>query len=255
MVKNYLKIIITIVIIVGGVVVCNTLLFDRKAEFNTDIKPSIINYKNHFTNIKRPIKIMPLGDSITHSSRVTGNYRCKLWNMLEDLGSFEFVGSMKGLVHGGQGEDCDIDHEGHAGWTADQVLDFITENPVHYSPDIVLVHLGTNDLAADQSEGATAYEISQIISELRSQNPLLVVFVAGIIPNFLEENQSRTVELNRRLLNMVNSITAVKNPVIFVDQFTGFTEDDLVDGIHPNDVGAEKLAYNWFVALENYLQN
>lgn len=241
--------------IVGVIAICTVLQLDHDDDFNTDVKPKKITYTNNFTDIKRPIKLMPLGDSITHASKTTGNYRCILWNMLEDLGEFEFVGSMQGLVHGGQGQDCDIDHEGHAGWTADQLLEHITGNSIRYSPDIVLLHLGTNDLAADQTEGSTAYEISKIIGELRAQNQSLVVFVAGIIPNYLQVNQFRTIELNRRLYNMANSLTTVKNPVIFVDQFTGFTEADMVDRLHPNNKGAEKLAHNWFIALKNYLLN
>lgn len=253
--EKILKKAITIAILVATLFVCMPLLFDRDDYFLTEIKPLNINYTNNFANLERPITIMPLGDSITHASRETGNYRCKLWGMLEGIGNFEFVGSMQGLVHGGQGEYCDIDHEGHAGWTSDQVLELTTGDYKDYSADIVLIHLGTNDLAADQSEGSTVYEISQIIEELRSQNKLLVVFVAGIIPNYLEANQSRTNELNRRIVNMANSITTVQNPVIYVDQFTGFTEGDMVDRLHPNNAGAEKLAQNWFIALENYLQN
>lgn len=53
---------------------------------------------------------------------------------------------------------------------------------------------------------------------------------------------------------MANSLTTAKNPVIFVDQFTGFTEGDMVDRLHPNDEGAEKIAQKWFRALEKYLQ-
>lgn len=176
---NCFKIIITIAIVVV-ISVCTKYLFDRDEYFAIDIEVKNITYPNNFTGIERPIKIMPLGDSITHASRGTGNYRCKLWNMLEEVGPFEFVGSMQGLVHGGQGEDCDVDHEGHAGWTSDQVLALIGDYE-NYSADIVLIHLGSNDLAADQGEGTTVYEISQIIKELRLKNSLLVVFVAGII--------------------------------------------------------------------------
>ena len=253
--KKYLKKILTLAILLATLFVCISLLFDRDDYFQTDIKSLNINYTNNFADLERPITIMPLGDSITQASGETGNYRCKLWGMLEGIGNFEFVGSMQGLVHGGQGDDCDIDHEGHAGWTSDQVLELTTVNYKDYSADIVLIHLGTNDLAADQSEGSTVYEISKIIEKLRSQNQLLVVFVAGIIPNYLEANQSRTVELNRRIFNMVNSLTTAQNPVIYVDQFTGFAEGDMVDRLHPNDAGAEKIAKNWFIALENYFRN
>ncbi len=253
--NKYLKRVIRLAILVAILFVCMPLLFDRDDYFDSDVKSLNINHTNNFADLERPITIMPLGDSITHASRETGNYRCKLWNMLEDIGTFEFVGSMQGLVHGGQGEYCDIDHEGHAGWTSDQVLELITGDYKDYSADIVLIHLGTNDLAADQSEGSTVYEISKVIEKLRSQNQLLVTFVAGIIPNYLEDNQYQTIELNRRILNMANSLTTVQNPVIYVDQFSDFTEGDMVDRLHPNDAGAEKLAHNWFIALENYFKN
>ncbi len=96
-------------------------------------------------------------------------------------------------------------------------------------------------------------EISQIIDDLRAQNPLLVVFVAGIIPDFREPEYNRTIELNRRISNMAKSITTTQHPVIFVDHFSGITEGDMVDQLHPNESGAEKIAGKWAEAIEEYL--
>src|SRR5215469_12372235 len=57
-----------------------------------------------------PIKIMPLGDSITVDDR-SGGYRHLLYDLLTQDGiSFKFVGSAK------SGDVPDAHHEGHPGW-------------------------------------------------------------------------------------------------------------------------------------------
>ena len=59
-----------------------------------------------------PIKIMPLGDSITYGSSSTGTvgYRRLLYQLLIGVGyDVDFVGNKTN----GSPEDFDLDHEGH----------------------------------------------------------------------------------------------------------------------------------------------
>lgn len=248
------KYLVTTLLILGFTGLTIYSLIDKDGCFEKDPGTQPPSYANHLTGLKRPIRIMLAGDSITHASPDTGNFRCRLWHKLQTLGSFDFVGSMNGMVYGGKEKNCDNDHEAHSGWKADQVLRVIKQSSAKFDPDIVIIHLGTNDLIAGNSVGSTAYEISQIIYELREDNPLLVVFVAGVIPNYQGNNHTPTMELNRRISNMTGSISTKKSPVIFVDHFTGFDESDMADRLHPNESGAEKIARTWMEAIKNYLQ-
>jgi lysophospholipase L1-like esterase len=41
--------------------------------------------------------------------------------------------------------------------------------------------------------------------------------------------------------------------VIFVDQFTGFPNNELADGVHPNQAGYDRMAGKWYAAISSYL--
>src|SRR6185503_7079643 len=89
-------------------------------------------------------RIMPLGDSITGSP---GCWRAILWNRLQNTGftNIDFVGT---LGPQGCGIPYDGDNEGHGGILATNI---VSQNllPGWLSatrPDIVMMHLGTNDV-------------------------------------------------------------------------------------------------------------
>jgi len=73
------------------------------------------------SNSKSPIRIMPIGDSITQCSITdspTTCYRYWLWNRMirEGWDNFDFVGSMN--EPNMNGFRYDSDSEGHSGWTS-----------------------------------------------------------------------------------------------------------------------------------------
>ncbi|MFF8001419.1 GDSL-type esterase/lipase family protein [Streptomyces sp. NPDC007917] len=91
-----------------------------------------------------PVRIMPLGDSITGSP---GCWRAALWNKLQSTGytSVDFVGT---LGPQGCGVPYDGDNEGHGGFLATAVAQQ-NQLPGWRSatrPDIVVMHFGTNDV-------------------------------------------------------------------------------------------------------------
>ena len=81
-------------------------------------------------------RIMPLGDSITQGS--LESYRRYLWLALkkEDINA-DFVGSLS-QTYGGISypQDYDVDHEGHWGWRADEVLEHIDEWAASARPEL-----------------------------------------------------------------------------------------------------------------------
>lgn len=100
-----------------------------------------------------PIRILPLGDSITQGGRADRaeyTYRYPLFYRLKDAGyNVDFIGSMhQGLSAEAKWPDIngvafDLDHEGHYGWKTaaarDKLRDWMATYPA--PPDIVLIHL------------------------------------------------------------------------------------------------------------------
>src|SRR6476646_6521413 len=129
------------------------------------------------------VKIMPLGDSITASNTGQFSYRYYLWHLLLAQGyHVDFVGSLHGVGNGPPANpDFDMDHEGHAGWRADEILNHIQAWATAASPDFVLLNIGTNDLSQGQSVASTVIEIGGIIDVLRTVNPHIRILLAQLI--------------------------------------------------------------------------
>jgi len=153
------------------------------------------------------LKIMPLGDSITEAFSPHDSYRYWLWNALKSDGyKVDFVGSMHGVFDGPPKDtNFDQDHEGHVGWTADQILAHLSPWAKTYKPDIVLLHLGTNDMMLQQSVSRTVTELTKVVDTLRAANPKVSILFSKLIPNV--ENQAGIDKLNAQIPRLVKSLS------------------------------------------------
>jgi len=206
------------------------------------------------------LKILPLGDSITDSYLGRTSYRRPLWHQLKSAGyNVDFVGrpSYRHTTAPESSLDFDIDHEGHAGWRADQIRNNISGWLDEFSADIVLLHIGTNDLLQAPA-GETAFDtvnitlddIDGIIQNIRAANSSIVILLAKIIPMVDYD----TAVFNNEVDAFVSANTTPESPIVVVDQYSGFNAiDDTHDNIHPNEGGQIKMATKWFQALEPFL--
>jgi acyl-CoA thioesterase-1 len=195
-------------------------------------------------------KIMSLGDSITESAAGQASYRYYLWKSAIDQGyKIDLVGSQHG-VFGGTPKftDFDMHHEGHWGWTTDQVLAQIKSWAVNASPDFVLIHLGHNDLMKGHSIPETVSELGRIIDQLRIVNPRIVIALAQVSP--VQSDLPQIPAFNEQLPALVAAKHLGTSPVVLVDQFTGFDPATMTwDGIHPNAIGEAQMGERWLSAL------
>jgi lysophospholipase L1-like esterase len=199
-----------------------------------------------------PVRIMPLGDSITAGP---GCWRALLWDHLQRTGltNIDFVGTQQG---GGCSVPFDIDHEGHAGFAATGIADQ-NQLPAWLaatSPDIVLMHLGTNDMwGGTISTDAILAAYSKLVDQMRANNPTMKIIVAQIIPMnppSCAVCAQEVVALDNALPAWAAGKTTAQSPITVVDQWTGFNSaTDSVDGVHPNDVGFQKMADRWYPAV------
>lgn len=199
-----------------------------------------------------PLRVMALGDSITAAP---GCWRAMLWNHLQSDGytNVDMVGTQRG---DGCGVPYDGDHEGHSGFTATGIADQ-NQLPAWLSasaPDIVLMHLGTNDVwngTISTDRILTAY--SKLVDQMRANNPNMKILVAQIIPmqpTGCSTCPQRVVELNNAIPGWAASKTTSTSPITVVDLWTGFNAStDTFDGVHPVDSGFQKMANGWYPAL------
>lgn len=208
------------------------------------------------------IRIMPLGDSITQGG--FGSYRRNLYHKLVQAGfNVNFVGSMTRVYLGEPpNPDYDLSHEGHWGWKASDILEGVASAGKlsqwleSYTPDIVLIHIGSNDMHQARDTESTISDIKSIIATLRRDNPNVVIFLAKLIPWDNEIINSRICALNENMDGIAEDISTAQSLVIIVDQYSGFDAvSDTSDGVHPNNQGEEKMAENWFIALNSYLSS
>jgi lysophospholipase L1-like esterase len=198
------------------------------------------------------LRVMALGDSITEGTQANPSYRPFLWKMVKRSGGeVDFVGSMRAPAPArGLAEGFDPDHEGHWGWHVEEVLSRIEGWAARARPDIVLIHLGTNDIGTGGDLRETVEETRRVIEALRKVNPGVTVLLARIIPLAHPGVARRIGDFNDGLAALALSLHRVSSPVVIVDHFEGFDpRRDTYDGVHPNAEGAEKMARRWHDAL------
>ncbi|MCB0339088.1 MAG: hypothetical protein KDD53_05770, partial [Bdellovibrionales bacterium] len=121
------------------------------------------------TPISSVVKIMPFGDSITEAPAGEASYRYWLWQDFLSLGlNVDFVGTRRGIHQGlPRFSDFDQDHQGYWSFRTDEVIE-VFEDAIATTPvDIVLIHLGTNDMRENRSVDQAINNISYIISRFR----------------------------------------------------------------------------------------
>lgn len=195
---------------------------------------------------------MPLGDSITQSNTESNSYRRPLWKRLQASGwRVDFVGSQTENHQGPPPEpDFDLDHEGHWGWTADDVLREIDGWARAHVPDVVLLHLGSNDALRGHDTAETLDELAAIVSRLRAANPRVQVLLAQLVPVRNAADNRRVQALNAGIPALAARLDSPSSRVLAVDHNSGFDASaDTRDGIHPNARGEEKMARVWLDAL------
>ena len=197
------------------------------------------------------MRVMPLGDSITGSP---GCWRALLWQKLQQAGQtqVDFVGT---LPPQGCGFTYDGENEGHGGILATNIASQ-NQLPAWLSathPDIVMMHLGTNDVWSNLPPATILAAFSTLVDQMRASNPSMKILVAQILPmnpsNCAECGQ-RVVAFNAAIPAWAASKTTAASPITVVDQWTGFnTAADTGDGVHPDDSGNVKIADRWYSPL------
>lgn len=202
-----------------------------------------------------PLQIMPVGDSIT---AMPYSYRVKLYRLLSDGGlTFDFVGNNTTA-----GDLC-FD-KNHNGWSGKKI-DFISSNIdtwlTNTPADIILLHIGTNDIFLNDRIATAPARLSALIDKIIVKSPNTAIYVASIIPQKDNPLTARnellqTIAYNNAIPGIVGAKQRQGNRVYFVDMYNEAnlnlsTDFPINDRVHPNKYGADKMADVWYRHLTN----
>lgn len=227
--------------------------------FNACKKDEFVNEsENDYVN-----KIMALG-----ASRVEGNrpefesYRYELWKQLiENNWTFDFVGTQSdnSSYPTFNNQSFDTDHEGHGGWTSEDILggvnEWITETE---TPNIVLFSSpGGNDALQNLPYAQVYSNINAIIDIFQEANPNITILIEQLAPGrsviMTSQLTSYFNQINQDVLSIALEQSNSSSKVIAVDMYTGFTDLMLADEVHYNSSGADFIATQYYNILSSIL--
>ncbi|KAF2212641.1 carbohydrate esterase family 3 protein [Cercospora zeae-maydis SCOH1-5] len=204
-----------------------------------------------------PLRILPLGDSTTRGGGDDrfNAYRPALRNMLIGSGrSIDYIGS---LTHG---DSLDNEHEGHAGSSIKDIRSAIAEdNILLQHPNVILLHAGTNDMntyfgqpPTDPFEEAPG-RLSTLVEAVLCECPDAVLLVAKIIDN---TQFPQLVSTFNSGVEMIVAHWRAQGYKVRVADHSAIRGTDLSgDGLHPVNVGYEKMARVWFDTIQDLPPN
>lgn len=206
--------------------------------------------------IAQQIRIMPLGDSITHGehgSDPIGGFRDDLAELLLSQSiNFTMVGTLN------DGVSAYPWHEGHPGKTADYLATNIDTWLRATFPDIVILHIGTNDINSLYSNTDIRDDIERVLENIWAFNPNIPVLLCSVIPRNDGFNSTNT-DLCRLIQQLATKKLAENKPIRYVGQNEVWVSnpswkwDYLYDAFHPNNDGYHVMGEVYFNILMNQI--
>jgi lysophospholipase L1-like esterase len=209
-----------------------------------------------------PCKILPFGDSITRGAKSTddGGYRTPLYKLVIAAGQkATFTGSQSHGPSQVSGQPFPRSHEGRAGWTIDPgfnmnssyggISSLVPSPALDGKPHIILLHIGTNDLFARETENMAA-RLEVLIDKIAKNAPDALIVLAQITP--LSSPRAALTTYNNKIPGIVQSHAAKGQHIIGVDM-SKLPTSLLSDGSHPNNQGYAYMADIWYAAIKDLL--
>lgn len=223
------------------------------------------------------IKILPLGNSITvgYTDGVLPvsqqiSYRFGLYYQLTSAGyTFDFVGSEQS----GCAFFSDCQHGGINGFRDQYLVRLLTDGYDEkrlkqltagpyldaFNPDIILLHLGTNDVTHETNPGTAQMEaVLNLIDAYEARaGKEVTVFLALIINRMTGYPlRTETSNYNNQLKAMAQARINNGDKIVILDMEhdAGFlyNSTDMTDYLHPNTTGYNKMAGLWYQYITSY---
>jgi lysophospholipase L1-like esterase len=200
------------------------------------------------------LRILPLGDSITYGQGAPGGYRAPLYQLLTATNyNVRFVGTQNNNAPAWLPEPA---HEGHSGNRIDQIASgFLTWVNAVPDPDIILLLIGTNDYGQSYDTAHAATRFDQLVWLICTNRPAARLVVANLTLRTDDAAKQAAIDagFNPAVPSIVANHVKLGHHVSFVDLRSALGSADLIDGLHPNQSGYNKMAAAWFKAITGVL--
>ena len=123
-------------------------------------------------------------------------------------------------------------------------------------PNIVLLHIGTNNLYQGLPQGVTG-QLGDLIDQVINDAPNALIVVAQITP--LGSATNGVQAYNAAIPAIVQQRVDAGKHLLLVNMSAAFSAANnnvsalLADGVHPNDQGYAVMAQTWYDAIESVL--
>ena len=199
-----------------------------------------------------PVRIMPIGDSLTSgvsNTVIPGGYRNRLYSLLTTAGyNVDFVGLNTDSNNPGL---PDKDHQGVGGARIDEIQSNLAGwlNAVQ-DPDVVLLLIGTNDFSQNFNIGAVQTRLTNLIADIATRRPFAKIIVSNLpLRTDSPSLEALQASYSAAIPGIVSNQVLLGRQVSFVDMRSAWVPSDLVEGVHPNQGGYDKMADVWLPAI------
>lgn len=215
-------------------------------------------------------KILPFGDSITFGvgDEPNGGYRGPLFGLaVAAQQKISFTGSLKNGPTTVSGQQFPQQNEGHSGWGISTVTAYSGNNagiailipsPAFSAssgglPNIILMHIGTNDANGTNTATAMTSQLDGLITKITKAAPDALLVVAKILP--VGWAATTVNAYNQSIQGLVQKHAGQGEHVTMADMNTGFDSSKMFssDNLHPNTSGYKFMANKWYEVIKDYL--
>jgi lysophospholipase L1-like esterase len=225
-----------------------------------------------------PVKIMAVGDSITDDCVFNGAWRLYLQPLLDASGyPFTFVGRNQSVAVPSE-DFTQTQHEGYCGaviappgvmtspvngyaGTNVYLQKIVADAFTNAIPDLLLVMIGVNDIGRGRNPYQVATnDMPNLLDIIFSNAPNASVILAKITTLSLDASglnyyayYTNVSIYNAALQAMVNQRRALGQKVFLADMFSAVGASSAMfnsDGLHPNALGLQAIAQEWFTRIQ-----
>ncbi|MDI5970879.1 FG-GAP-like repeat-containing protein [Streptomyces sp. SL13] len=191
------------------------------------------------------LRVMPLGDSITWGvgSATTSSYRAPLAGLVAQQSQYtvQYVGSQS------SGTLADQANEGHSGYVISQIRDGIDGWMSAARPDVVILHIGINDLSRGVDVANAPARLADLVNRIYTDRPGTSVIMLGLIPT-TPNLGSQVATYNAAAQQLQGTEQGAGQKFLYVDP-PALTSAEFSDTLHPDDAGYARMAQAIYPAL------
>ena len=190
--------------------------------------------------------VMPLGDSITAGtgSSTWNGYRGPLQELVAGQSRYTvtFVGSQQ------DGDMDNPENEGHSGYQINQITDGVDGWLAAAHPQVVLLHIGINDLNHGATPERAAQRLNRLLDRIYTDQPGVPVVLQGLIPT--TQGLEDQVKAFNQLAGQLPAVEAQAGHSLSYVDAPALTDDEFRDQLHPDDAGYQRMAQAFYAPLD-----